>query len=615
MAYKENTIILRVVLVGIISLEILKLLNEKNTRVHINYLMENTLIICKQFIEFAHQDLICDVLGNHIEKGIASCHILFEDISKIKVYYSRIAKPLFVTFLYGDDALMEFKNVTSSINMNISKWLVIFVSKPNGAKDPCHNPEENIFHVAFDTQMLVLCYDDYILKEWYSTNKKSLIIGNHATWGLETGLKILTPLSIYERRNLNGIALRAVTLKSSYLWKGARHYCQEIIDSVLGELGKNLNFTIEIVGESQSHGTWDSRKSVWTGAVGKLLEKKADLIGSELSMSTMRMNVVDYTLPILKSRNVLYIRKPRASNIYWRNYFKIFHFKIWLLLGFILLFTPFIITLMMRITKSPQSTYRILCDNYTYIWGIFCLQGLPNFSYCSSVRLAYMAVIFSSFVTNTAYSATLIGYLTVNIVNLPFYSMEGFVKDGTYGLIVLENHVDSETFKNSKDLLSMEIKRHLRKDLPSSLAVAFSRICKEKLAFYLSTGEVVNISPYLRCAVSRIDGGKVENLSIGLSKGSPYKEAFDYHIQKILNTGVLKRFIKLHKRYDLRNFENHITVDLPTVAPILAIAVGSFVISFIALLIEKQFYKRFNNDVCKEQKLLKHFSCQHQYIS
>jgi len=80
--------------------------------------------------------------------------------------------------------------------------------------DHCRNPIGNPFNVAFDTQMLVLCHNETILREWYSIKGDTVKIFDLAEWKGDEGFVLLTNLPLYDRRNnMEGIVLRAVSVK------------------------------------------------------------------------------------------------------------------------------------------------------------------------------------------------------------------------------------------------------------------------------------------------------------------------------------------------------------------------------------------------------------------
>lgn len=66
------------------------------------------------------------------------------------------------------------------------------------------------------------------------------------------------------------------------------------------------------------------------------------------------------------------------------------------------------------------------------------------------LRLTYFSVFITALIISSVYSATLISYLTVPSTVLPFTTLEGFVKDGSYKLVVLKESAAYSMFQVSE---------------------------------------------------------------------------------------------------------------------------------------------------------------------
>lgn len=93
---------------------------------------------------------------------------------------------------------------------------------------------------------------------------------------------------------------------------------------VLQELSKSMNFTIKVMGTSEVYGNWNEENRTWTGVIGEVVSRVVDFGVGEFSLSNHRLNVVDFTIPLILSRNKVYFQKPDASSVQWSAYFKVF---------------------------------------------------------------------------------------------------------------------------------------------------------------------------------------------------------------------------------------------------------------------------------------------------
>lgn len=72
-------------------------------------------------------------------------------------------------------------------------------------------------------------------------------------------------------------------------------------------------------------------------------------------------------------------------------------------------------------------------------------QFLIEFPNAASFKILYISILILSFVVSCAYSSSLISFLAVS--HLPFNTLEEFVKDGTYGLIAVDNGIHYNMIK------------------------------------------------------------------------------------------------------------------------------------------------------------------------
>jgi len=92
---------------------------------------------------------------------------------------------------------------------------------------------------------------------------------------------------------------------------------------LMAELSKAMNFTIKFMDPEKSYGSWNYAENMWTGAIGQLVYDEADIGVSEFAITPDRLNAVDFTMPLRRSRNRLYFRQPSSSDVSWSKYFKV----------------------------------------------------------------------------------------------------------------------------------------------------------------------------------------------------------------------------------------------------------------------------------------------------
>lgn len=144
--------------------------------------------------------------------------------------------------------------------------------------------------------------------------------------------------------------------------------------------------------------------------------------------------------------------------------------------------------ILLAIIKAKEHiSVNLIMENYMNVWSIFCQQGLSGNIYTLNIfisvllniislyvsvaefpngtpmRLALFSVFVLSLIIQTSYSASFISFLTLPRASLPFSTIEGYIADSTYKLIVMNNTAEYDMF-NVSSLLLRIVKRKVRTD-------------------------------------------------------------------------------------------------------------------------------------------------------
>ncbi|KAF7382270.1 hypothetical protein HZH66_013702 [Vespula vulgaris] len=309
-------------------------------------------------------------------------------------------------------------------------------------------------------------------------------------------------------------------------------------NELLREICVALNFSFDIVSEVKEFGRWNPEKNIWTGAIAELYAGRADISLAGFSITNDRLNVVDFMLPHVITKNYLFIRKPELFAVEWSSHFLTFNYSVWIaMFGVIIAATILLVFLKIR-NGTDRKISHLLIDNLLEIWGIFCQQGLADFTQIFSLRIAYFSIFLLIIVFWAGYSAALISFLTsINHV-LPFNSLEGFVADGTYQLVVARGTAYYDKFANSKDPFAEKVMKLMLKEenLPITEFEAFERVCKNrKLALYTSDkfNSIGNLK--IPCNVVPIETGHLNSFAMILSKHNPFTDLINFQLQKFID--------------------------------------------------------------------------------
>ncbi|KAG5331729.1 GRID2 protein, partial [Acromyrmex charruanus] len=553
---------------------------------------------CVIFVQSDNYDLKTTTLVHTLSRELSRQRVMIMIItfsnlmSKYNDYQKNIRLPLFVILLDTEETMYEFAKITKGIKpIFFPIWLVVFLQHlGNPLKHYCMHPANNIFNVDVSTQMLVLCYNRPILVEWYAIRDNYTRTFDLATWSPDRGLILRTQENLYARRSdMFGDVVRVAVVNNSPLVSLKNGTMDGFFGSLLIELSKVMNFTIKILDPVDSFGSWDPQNG-WSGAIGKLVNNEADIGIAAFTLTNDRLNDVDFTIPLIRTQYRLYLHEPITPYVQWFWYFKVFSAGVWGTLIMIIMIASILLT----VIKAKGFSMDIISDNYIKVWGIYCQQGLPEFPIKSSMRLAFFSIYASSVIILSTYFASLISYLALNTAKLPFSTLEGYVEDGTYKLLVLQNSAEYDIPLYTKDplLLKMYESREDEEYLPFNLSEGFKKICERMdLAFYTTEVFKNYMSIYIQCELVYINTGRIDNNAITLKKGSPYTGFINYHLRRFQLNGVINKLQnKNPSKIPMKGGIGNFMVDITDVTPILTIVIGSMVLSSFVLIIEKVYY-------------------------
>ncbi|KAF7382234.1 hypothetical protein HZH66_013666 [Vespula vulgaris] len=229
------------------------------------------------------------------------------------------------------------------------------------------------------------------------------------------------------------------------------------------------------------------------------------------------------------------------------------------------------------------------------IWGIFCQQGIADFSDKSSLRIAYFSVFILVTVLWSAYSAALINCLTSVFHILPFDSLETFVADGTYRLAVLRDTSNYDQFANSEDPLAKKLMNLMLEEdkLPLTVLEAFTNICENRnLAIFAFDEMKMSVVHKIPCNVIHVETGHINNMAIILSKRNPFTDVINFQLQKFCENGIMNRFVNSPFKKKSNDLVKQQPVPLISIISLLIFIQIGIVLSTCILIIEKCIFAR-----------------------
>ena len=160
-----------------------------------------------------------------IVRNLSSEEVFTQAIQQSNLYltYNKIvsnsSRQLFVLFLTNENNLKIFEEFSNDNNLSSHVWFALFLNSSTEINKVCANPKVDQFNLKIDSLILVKCYTNPILNEWYYLGDKNKSqITQLMEWEPKTGLLIKHHRSMFRRRyNFHGASFKVSTVEVSNL--------------------------------------------------------------------------------------------------------------------------------------------------------------------------------------------------------------------------------------------------------------------------------------------------------------------------------------------------------------------------------------------------------------
>ncbi|XP_073759963.1 glutamate receptor ionotropic, kainate 4 isoform X4 [Callorhinus ursinus] len=331
---------------------------------------------------------------------------------------------------------------------------------------------------------------------------------------------------------------------------------------MLKELAEILrfNYKIRLVGDGvygvpEANGTW-------TGMVGELIARKADLAVAGLTITAEREKVIDFSKPFMTLGISILYRVHMGRKPGYFSFLDPFSPGVWLFMLLAYLAVSCVLFLVARLTPyewySPhpcaQGRCNLLVNQYSLgnsLWfpvGGFMQQGSTIAPRALSTRCvsgvwwAFTLIIISS------YTANLAAFLTVQRMDVPIESVDDLADQTAIEYGTIHGGSSMTFFQNSRYQTYQRMWNYMYSKQPSvfvkSTEEGIARVLNSNYAFLLES----TMNEYYRqrnCNLTQIGGLlDTKGYGIGMPVGSVFRDEFDLAILQLQENNrleILKR--------------------------------------------------------------------------
>ncbi|CAJ0946966.1 unnamed protein product, partial [Mesorhabditis belari] len=410
----------------------------------------------------------------------------------------------------------------------------------------------------------------------------------HAIQQLKS-MRILKVTSIAEKPYV----MKKVLPSGQIVYEG---FCVDL----LNRMAKNLNFEYELnIVADGKYGEPKKNSSDWDGMIGEILRGEADMAVAPITVTALRLEVVDFTDPFLQLGISMLMRKPdQKSRVSITSFLLPLTSRVWSITLVAILLTTVILTFVSYITATDtKKSFPILNS----IWFLACIllrassgYGCPTFAsrVVSTAWWAFTLVLIAQYTANFA------AVLTVAGRSMPFNSFEELGNQTEYTFGSIFGGSTAQFFKYSRIETFEKIWQRMSAMGNESFVYkndqGVNRSLETKYVFLMESASL-EYRVAQNCNLTKVGNVVLgsNGYSIALPKGSRWREKLTRQILDFNEKGII---MMLKKKWwtsaqDSKCVEENQVVGQPLgmdrMAGLFILLFGGLIFSFIVGLLEK----------------------------
>ncbi|XP_070290453.1 glutamate receptor ionotropic, kainate 4-like [Salvelinus sp. IW2-2015] len=331
---------------------------------------------------------------------------------------------------------------------------------------------------------------------------------------------------------------------------------------MLRELAELLHFSYHLRLVADGVYGVPSANGTWTGMVGELISRKADLAVAGLTITSEREKVIDFSKPFMTlGISIMYTAHMTRRPGYW-SFLDPFSPGVWLFMLLAYLIVSCVLFLVARLTPyewcSTEPCLRERCklvlNQYTLgnsLWfpvGGFMQQGSAITPHALSTRCLSTVWWFFTLIIVSSYTANLAAFLTVHRMEVPIESVDDLADQTTIEYGTMQGGSTMTFFQNSQYQTYQRMWNFMHAKQTSvfvkSTEEGIDRVLNSNYAYLLES----TMNEYYRqrnCNLTQIGGLlDTKGYGIGMPLGSVYRDEIDLAVLKLQEDNrleILKR--------------------------------------------------------------------------
>ncbi|CAM1324013.1 Uncharacterised protein r2_g3268 [Pycnogonum litorale] len=356
--------------------------------------------------------------------------------------------------------------------------------------------------------------------------------------------------------NLHGVHLKiSYTEMEPCIWKNAED--GEVVGiavEILKILSKLLGFSFQFDSTPDNlFGSNTPNKSVWSGVMGEVINSRADMGATCLSMSQSRLLAADFTSSYMTGYLCLLYSSNTHEDISFIQFLRPFKWTLWLAILTTVAISTFVYILAsglasvrnIDLSRNGRRPHSSIERNYMDILSAFCQQGVCNLPSNTSSRIIHYVISVTSVLMLTTYTSRAISTMTIQRNSDPIRTLEELILRRRYKPIFVYS---STSYQHDMLSTSPILKAIDESNFVKTFDEGVKMTLKDRVMFVAEYPTI-----WLKAVETKLSllvlNKAVETYHFVLPKDSPLTRIFTCNLMRLKETGVLDL---LYKRFYLR---------------------------------------------------------------
>ncbi|XP_018315810.1 glutamate receptor ionotropic, kainate 2-like [Mycetomoellerius zeteki] len=333
-------------------------------------------------------------------------------------------------------------------------------------------------------------------------------------------------------------------------------YCIDLINYIAQFLRfKGVEFQLITDG----YGSYDSQTKTWNGLIRSILDHESDFAISDLTITSLRKTVVDFSLPFMTSGFSIIFIKPEKKTPPFFPFLLPLSTEVWLYIAIAYLVVSIMFFFQAKMAsrewnnphlcnadpKELENNFNFKNSFYLTI-ASFMQRGSNILPKASSLRMLASMWWFFTLTMYSSYTANLAAFLTIDKIDMPIKGFEDLPKQTKIKYGTLKDGAIAAFFKNSNYSTYKQIWTTMVDSKPSVFTSSYEegidRVIngKRRYAFFMESA-AIEYNTERKCDIIKI-GSLLENRGYGIAmpRNSPYRTDINLAIQKLGEKGILQ---------------------------------------------------------------------------